>query len=166
MRRIKDFIYNTSDISVVVLIVLIALAIIVWRVDIIITESSGEKDSGIIHSAAVKVVDLAEDLTGKDFAFNDDKPEKDIDYTEDIENSDIHIIGDDPDPVADESFTVNIPLNCQPQDISQALYNAGAITDMQHFTNLIISAGKPINAGTYTIPTGLTPEEVLAELAK
>jgi len=169
MRKIRDFIYNTSDILVVLLIIVLALGIIGWRVDIIMTESGGDEDSGLFHSIAVKVVDTVEDLTGKDFAFNDAAHEDDADVNdEDTDQPDVS--GDDQQdqeqdpPTPPSSFILIVSEGDNAEDIAQKLASTGAITDTQYFVNLISTSGKPINPGAYTILTGLTPEEILNEI--
>ena len=170
MRKIKDFIYNTSDILVVLLIVVVALGIIGWRVDVIMTESGGDSESGLFRSAAVKVVTLAEDLTGKDFAFNDDAQQDVITDT----NDDVDQSQDQPEQQPDDqqaqtpptSFMLIVSEGDTATAIAEKLKNSGAITDTQYFENLINTSGKPINPGAYTILAGWTPEQILADITE
>ena len=167
MRKIKDLIYNTSDILVVLLIILVALGIIGWRVDVIMTESGGE-DAGMFRSVAVKAVTMVEDLTGKDFAFNDDA-KKDV-------VTDVPDETDQPDETQtpDESQTQQPPTSFMlivsegdtAQVIAEKLKNIGAITDTTYFENLINTSGKPINPGAYTILAGKTPEGILEDITE
>lgn len=166
MRKIKDLIYNTSDILVVLLIIVIALGIIGWRVDIIMTESGGDEDNGLFRSVAVKAVTLVEDLTGKDFAFNDDVQQDVItDVPDETDQPDETDVPDDSQTqTPPTSFMLIVSDGDTAEVIAEKLKNTGAITDTQYFANLINTSGKPINPGAYTILPGKTPEQILADI--
>ncbi len=174
MRKIKDFIYNTSDILAAILIVVIALLLILWRVDVIVSDSSNNDDPGIFKTAAARVVLFIEDITGKDLGidlgvdFESDGQDNFVDISEE-KNNDTNNTNDNQNPEENtppSSFILIVSEGDTALDIAEKLAAQGAITDSEYFANLITISGKPINPGAYTILSGLTPEQIVEDITK
>ena len=137
MNKIRDIIYNISDILVTLLIIVAALILISWRV------------SAIMHYGMP-------DDTGSDIQVEE------TDGSSDAENADND--GQAAAPEGDVSFTVS--ANQSAEAIGQALAGAGLVTDSQTFINAVNAAGAAtrLKVGSFTIPAGSTPEQIVAIL--
>ena len=133
MNKIRDIIYNVSDILVTLLIIIAALILISWRV------------SAIMHYGTP-------DDTGSDTQVEE------TDGSSDAESNETK------SPSGDVSFTVS--ANQSAQAIGQALASAGLVTDSQTFINAVNAAGAAtrLKVGSFTIPAGSTPEQIVAIL--
>ncbi len=133
----KDFIYNFSDILTAVLIILVALLIIAWRVNAIMDYPQTMNSSQTESSQSSETDGSAEssDGTGTDTA--SDTPQ--------------------------EPVTVTVLQNQTVTDIAQTLVSAGVISDTQQFIDAVNAAGAAtmLKFGTYTIPAGATPAEIV-----
>lgn len=137
MNKIRDIIYNISDILVTLLIIVAALILISWRVSAIMHYGMPD-DAG--SDIQVEETDGSSDSESGD---NDDQAAA---------------------PEGDVSFTVS--ANQSAEAIGQALASAGLVTDSQTFINAVNAAGAAtrLKVGSFTIPAGSTPEQIVAIL--
>ncbi len=135
MNKIRDIIYNISDILVTLIIIVAALLLISWRV------------SAIMHYGTP-------DDTAADTQVSQDAG------SADAENNDTGVSA----PTGDVSFTVS--ANQPAESIGQALADAGLVADKQTFINAVNAAGAAtrLKVGTFTIPAGSTPEQIVVIL--
>ncbi len=66
MKRIKDFIYNASDILVASLILVVAIGVIIWRMQVILDYPAhifGNSDPGVTDPIVEPITDPADDPT-------------------------------------------------------------------------------------------------------
>ena len=137
MNKIRDIIYNVSDILVTLLIIIAALILISWRVSAIIHYGTPD-DTG--SGTQVEETDGSSDAESNDSDSQTKAPSGDV------------------------SFTVS--ANQSAQAIGQALASAGLVTDSQTFINAVNAAGAAtrLKVGSFTIPAGSTPEQIVAIL--
>lgn len=173
MRKIRDFIYNFSDIFTTLLILAIAGTIIFWRVQIIMGYS--------------ELVAKEQSETNIDIDFTDvdltpiDKP----DYTEgDPQQQGENVDGtDEPQEevpeVIDENYkskkqvAVAIPAGAGYSEAIRYVASAYGFSDDDYFTfyNLLWNKGIDMGAdyriqiGTFTIPTGSSLEDMIKIIA-
>lgn len=143
MNKIRDIIYNVSDILVTLLIIIAALLLISWRV------------SAIMHYGSPD--DAASDTQVEETDASADADSSAGDGSGDV-NDNI------PAPTGDVSFTVS--ANQSAEAIGQALADAGLVADKQTFINAVNAAGAAtrLKTGSFTIPAGSTPEQIVAIL--
>ena len=143
MNKIRDIIYNISDILVTLLIIIAALLLISWRVSAIMHYGSPDDTAS---GAQVEETDTSADA---DSSAGDGSGDA---------NDNI------PAPTGDVSFTVS--ANQSAEAIGQALADAGLVADKQTFINAVNAAGAAtrLKAGSFTIPAGSTPEQIVAIL--
>lgn len=145
MNKIRDIIYNISDILVTLLIIIIALLLISWRVSAIMHYGTPD------DSASTSSTTQSEQDAGSADAEN-------IDNSSDSGDADVNA------PTGDVSFTVS--ANQTADSIGQALADAGLVADKQTFINAVNAAGAAtrLKMGTFTIPAGSTPEQIVVIL--
>ena len=133
MNKIRDIIYNVSDILVTLLIIIAALILISWRVSAIMHYGTPD-DTG--SGTQVEETDGSSDAESNDSDSQTKAP----------------------------SGTVS--ANQSAQAIGQALASAGLVTDSQTFINAVNAAGAAtrLKVGSFTIPAGSTPEQIVVIL--
>lgn len=150
MNKLRDLIYNISDILVTLIIIAAALLLISWRVSAIMDYGSPEDTSS----------DTQIENNADDGQNDSDSADGDI---SDNDGSD----GEQNEPAAgDVSFTVS--SNQSADSIGQALADAGLVSDKQTFISAVnaADAATRLKTGTFTIPAGSTPEQIVAILTK
>ena len=166
MKRIRDFIYNFSDIFTTLLILALAGTIIFWRVQVIMGYS--------------ELVEASNPKTEIDIDFSDvdltpiDKP----DYNED--GSDEVNEGEEPEVVViDENYrstkqvAVAIPAGANYSEAIRYVASAYGFSDDDYFNfyNLLWNKGVAMKAdyriqiGTFTIPVGSSMEDMIKIIA-
>lgn len=152
MNKLRDIIYNISDILVTLIIIAAALLLISWRVSAIMDYGSGEDVSQ--DTQIESNVDDRQDSDG-------DGADNDADGTGGAAND-----GHNASASGDISFTVS--SNQTADSIGQALADAGLVTDKQTFITAVnaADAATRLKTGTFTIPAGSSPEQIVAILTK
>lgn len=152
MNKLRDIIYNISDILVTLIIIAAALLLISWRVSAIMDYGSGEDVSQ--NTQIESNVDDRQDGDG-------DGADNDADGTGGAAND-----GHNASASGDISFTVS--SNQTADSIGQALADAGLVTDKQTFITAVnaADAATRLKTGTFTIPAGSSPEQIVAILTK
>lgn len=152
MNKLRDIIYNISDILVTLIIIAAALLLISWRVSAIMDYGSGEDVSQ--DTQIESNVDDRQDGDG-------DGADNDADGTGGAAND-----GHNASASGDISFTVS--SNQTADSIGQALADAGLVTDKQTFITAVnaADAATRLKTGTFTIPAGSSPEQIVAILTK
>ena len=137
--KVKDFIYNISDILAVVLIILAAVLIIGWRVDAIMKYP---------QTIQAELAESAGQPAAEEGAASGD-------------SEDAGAGGES--QTAAQSVTVTVVQNYTVTAIAQKLLAAGAISDVQQFVDAVNAAGAAtsLKFGTYTIPAGSTPAQIV-----
>lgn len=150
MNKLRDLIYNISDILVTLIIIAAALLLISWRVSAIMDYGSPEDTS-----SDIQIENNADDEQNDSGSADDD--------ISDDDGSD----GEQNEPATgDVSFTVS--SNQSADSIGQALADAGLVSDKQTFIIAVnaADAATRLKTGTFTIPASSTPEQIVAILTK
>ncbi len=160
MKKIRDFIYDYNDIFLAILIIVVAAAVIFWKVSDIMAYT-GATASSSTSTAAVDMSNV--DLTIQPVENINPDPEE-------ITTSAVQT----PDPpvtpiqtvTKDTSFTV--PSGSSSGKIASLLEQAGLIKSKDEFTALVKEMGveTKLKAGTFTIPAGSTMEDIAKILSK
>ncbi len=164
MKRIRDFIYNFSDIFTTLLILAIAGGIIFWRVQVIMGYSE-------LVAANTPKTEIDIDFSDVDLTPTDAPQFSDGDNTgeENKEEDNTPAVVIDENYKSTKSVAVAIPAG---SDYSQAIRfvaSAYGFSDDDYFTfyNLLWNKGVAMGAdyyiqiGTFTIPAGSTMEDML-----
>ena len=165
MKKIRDFIYNFSDIFTTLLIIAIAGGIVFWRVQVIMGYSQL-----VAENKAETVIDI-------DFSDIDLTPIETPDYNENgevVDPNEPEI--DEPEVIViDENYkstkqiAVAIPAGAGYSEAIRYVASAYGFSDDDYFTfyNLLWNKGVDMGAdyyiqiGTFTIPVGSTMEDMI-----
>lgn len=173
MKKLKDLIYDYNDIFVAILIVILAGAIISWRISYIMAYPKylAEQTAGEI-SDNIDVGDI--DLSLNDIEDINDNPEDIVtdpssDPDEDIPPAETEQNTDDEGnfiTAEDASFTV--PTGVSGTKIAQLLYEANLVESTQQFNTAVAkkNAETKLMAGTFQIPAGSTVEDIVDILTR
>ncbi len=176
MKRFKDLVYDYNDIFVAVLIVIIAGAVIFWRIDAIMAYP--EYMAEIKAGEASEDLDLDDlDLTPEEIEDMNENPEE-ITTDPDAEAGE----GTTPDPEetpgqdepavqeyttkAEAKFTV--PVGVTGSKIAQLLFEDQLVESPEAFVTAVskMNAETKLMAGTFTIPAGSTVEDIVDILTR
>ena len=177
MKKFKDLVYDYNDIFVAVLIVVIAGAIIFWRIgDIMVyPEYMAEIHAGEA-SDDLGLDDL--DLTPEEVEDINENPEEftsDPDAGQSGESGEgAGEIPEDQETPTDEPFTTKaevkftVPVGVTGTKIAQLLYDKQLVESADAFVSAVskINAETKLKAGTFTIPAGSTVEDIAALLTR
>ena len=154
MHKLRDLIYNTSDILVTLLIILVALILISWRVSSIMDYGTEEQTAaGNPQSSTTEQTEKLTENAADDTAdVSDTSTETE---TAALQKKDT---GADP-----SEFKITVRPNETSEEIVSDLYADGLISDQAAFLASIrtMQAETKLKAGTYTIPAGSSPEDII-----
>lgn len=173
MKKLKDLIYDYNDIFVAILIVVLAGAIISWRISDIMAYPKylAEQSAGEI-SESIDVSDI--DLSLDDIEDINDDPEDIVADPNSIPDQEVPPA--EPEQNTDEegnfitandaSFTV--PAGVSGTKIAQLLYEANLVESTQQFNTAVAkkNAETKLMAGTFQIPAGSTVEDIIDILTR
>lgn len=172
MNKIKDIIYNKSDVLVALLILAIAAAVIVWRLDVILTYPkellSGGDGEGIITT--VDDDETGDDVTGDDSG-NAGQTDPDSGETgSDPGQVDV----DEPDTPTelweDDKLTRDVKVDVHGNYASaavQCLVDAGLFDDYADYKRVCDNAGfddEKVKAGEFTFKKGSTKKDIAKKI--
>lgn len=167
-EKLKDFLYNSIDYLIMLLIIVSVVGIIGWRLDILL----GDKPS-IASSGDVEVIIEREAKDGKEEA-SDDEATKDPDQKKDLEKESPDKTHTEelppvtPEPSSSESIKVFIPAGSLPGKIASILYENGVIESSRDFINKAVElkADTKLKSGTFHILKDSSYEEVINIITK
>lgn len=166
INKIKDFIYDKSDIVIALLILVIAAVVILWRVDVILDYPKTLVDSG---AQSEQYADDQND--DQDDAEDVDTPEgegtegegAEGDVTEgDAQNTDDASGAIMEDGVLTREITVNVKGNSATQAI-QCLIDKGIFDSYQDYKDCCKDLGlndEKVSGGSFTFAKGMTKNEI------
>ena len=170
MNKIRDIIYDYNDIFVALLIIVVAGAMLLWRVNAImeypeyLAANTEPTQSTKVEDPDLSGLDLTTDAAiSTDYNTNPDdanaEPETQAAVTAPVEPTPAP-------PTGDVKF--EIPKGSSASKIADLLRQAGLIDDKQAFLNMLSEkkADTKLKAGTFTIPAGATIEEIITILTK
>ncbi len=170
MNKIRDIIYDYNDIFVALLIIVVAGAMLLWRVNAIMEypeylAASGETtEKTQVENPDLSGIDLTTDpAISTAYNINPD------DANANPEPATTPAVTVEPTPVTptgDVKFEV--PKGSSASKIADLLRQAGLIDDQKEFLNMLTEkkADTKLKAGTFTIPAGSTVEEIITILTK
>ncbi|MCF0151486.1 MAG: endolytic transglycosylase MltG [Firmicutes bacterium] len=177
ISKIKDLFYNINDIVVALLILAATALIIFTRVDLIMDYPAYASQKQEQQSTGIGKVDFSDvDLTrGEvDETLNSAPETLQTDPAEATEPADPQPEGSDsqqgseaPAPTG-EMIKVVIPSGATGSKIADILVECGLIDDRQVFLTTVTSMKKDtrLQSGTFEIPMGATPEEIVNRITR
>ncbi|MDD2494472.1 MAG: hypothetical protein PHE29_04690 [Tissierellia bacterium] len=156
INAFKDFIYNITDYGLIITVVIVMMALLAWRFDILFNRS---------------IVKEAIAITPPEYEFNETIPDKannddpgQISNSDDDENSSSeHNNNNETSVIA----TVEIPQGSFPSKIGDILMNSNIIEDKIAFLDRSVELGldTKLRSGTYEIAIGTNLDEVIKIIA-
>jgi hypothetical protein len=177
MKRFKDLVYDYNDIFVAILIVVIAGAVIFWRIDAIMAypEHMAEINAGET-SGDLDLDDL--DLTPEEIEDMNENPEEIVTDPDTGEGEGAQTDpANDPgveDPDDDQAYTTKaeakftVPVGVTGSKIAQLLFEDQLVESPEAFVTAVskMNAETKLMAGTFTIPAGSTVEDIVDLLTR
>ncbi len=164
-EKLKDYLYDSIDYLIIIVIIIGVVSVIGWRLDVlfakdtldlptppvIVDERDIDQDDDLHRDE--DITDVATDLTG-----DDEDPAGDPDMM-DMPDSD--------NPENPTTVTVSIPDGTLPSGIGTILENNGLVTSKNDFViqaqNMALD--RRLRSGTFSIPNNATLEEVIRIIA-
>jgi len=179
MKKLRDFIYNFNDIFVALLIIIVAAGVIFWRVNAIMDYSgyvaSRSEEKPVEQDTSIEGIDLNEIEVG-DFNTNPEDANSDTLETEVTVQPDQQPVQQPAEePVqqptvveAPKEVSFTVPNGSSAGKIADLLIQAGFVEDKAAFIAKLkeLKADTKLKAGTFTITTGSTMEEIITILTK
>lgn len=160
LEKIKDILYDSFDYVVMLAIVIVVVAIIGWRLDVLFTK---DVDTG---SKGIKVEDVHNDDNKPGEEEDDDDPKApEVDQT----GTEVPPVVEAPPVVAaGQKVKVSIPAGSLPGKIGSILADSGVINSSKDFIAKAVSLklDTKLKSGTFYIPQGSTHEEILNIITK
>ena len=172
MNKIKDIIYDYNDIFVALLIIVIAGAMLLWRVNAIMEYPE------YLAQKTPEVKEQQQDVDLSGINLEPEKVDENLNDNPDDVNSDVlqqeqenPELQQEPKPetpqiAGDQKFEV--PKGSSAQKIADLLRQAGLIEDQKEFLSKLaeLKADTKLKAGTFTIPAGSDNEAIIKILTK
>ena len=166
MKKLKDFIYDTNDILIALLILVIAAAVIMWRMNVFMDYPKtllGTEDYESSSSTTVDTV-MPSDVT--DESAGDIGTEIDLpDFTEEVvEDEPVRVWNEDNRLTA--RVIVDIEGNSAVAAV-QCLIDAGLFTDYDDYMGVCEDANldpEKIAAGRFTFELGSTKQDIVKQI--
>lgn len=181
MKKFKDAVYDYNDVVVALLIVIVAGAVILWRIGIImnypqyIASSHGtEQESGFgFEELDLTETEVEEFNENPDDIQSGDEGEG-TDATDDETDNDPVQSGDETKPEVPGVFktsrdaTFTVPTGSVCSKIATLLSDANLVESAESFMQTVtsMSAETRLKAGIFSIPAGSTAEDIVRILSK
>lgn len=161
LEKIKDIMYDSFDYVIMLVIVLVVVAIIGWRLDVLFTK---DVDTG---SKGVKVEDVVHNEDNKPGDEEDDEEPK-VPEAEETVTEVPPVVEAPPVVAAGEKVKVTIPAGSLPGKIGSILADSGVISSSRDFIAKAVELklDTKLKSGTFYIPQGSTHEEILRIITK
>jgi hypothetical protein len=167
IERIKDWIYDSSDLFAAIIIIVFAAFIITGRIDKIMSfpdsysaTASQQSSAAVIHTgnATTSSIDMSTPKTGTaNTTTKGSIPSKSTQNTTDSSMTSANT------PPQGTSIKITIPSGATGDKIAQILKESGLIAQTSDFLNAVTnsSAESKLRSGTFTIPSGSTPDKIV-----
>jgi len=157
INAIRDFIYTITDYGLIITVVVIMVAVLAWRFDILFNRDIEKEAIPSIpnpNQTEEPVTNNPSDNEG-----NTDVP----DTTEEPDDS-----TETPSNQGDLIATVEIPVGTFPSKIGDILVNSNLIKDKNEFLNRSVEMGldTKLQSGTFEISVGTDLDEIIKIIAK
>lgn len=174
MERIRDFLYDISDLLISLLIIAAIFTVISWKlnesipIDSSLVSQSAEEPATPESPAAEETPTQTEDP--------DTAAEPDVEPVADASDADKPISGETtPKPVTPaatppaegKAVTIEIPSGSPGIAIGRILKEQGLITDVNAFIQKVdaMGMGPKLRSGTFQLKTGMSLEQIIKTLA-
>lgn len=155
LEKIKDIMYDSFDYVIMLVIVVVVVAIIGWRLDVLFTK---DVDTG---SSGVKI----EGVHNEDNKPGDDEDDKEPKVPEANETgTEVPPVVEAPPVVpTGQKVKVTIPAGSLPGKIGSILADSGVISSSRDFIDKAVELklDTKLKSGTFYIPQGSTNEEII-----
>lgn len=155
INALRDFIYNITDYGLIITVVVVMMALLAWRFDILFNRN-------IVKEAIASTppdYNLVEQIP--DIADNDDENENPDQMGENPNNEQNN------DNESNVIATVEIPQGSFPSKIGDILINSNIIDDKNAFLDRSVELGldTKLRSGTFEIAVGTNLDEVIKIIA-
>ena len=162
LEKIKDILYDSLDYVIMLVIVLVVIAVIGWRLDVLFAKDIDNGTKVVVENVHNEVDDEPND---------DEEPEvNDYEETEEPKTPIEEPTLDVPPPVVPtgENIKVSIPAGSLPGKIGSILADNGVINSSRDFIAKAVELklDTKLKSGTFQIPQGSTHEEILKIITK
>lgn len=184
----RDFFYNKGDILIAILVILVAAAVICFRIGVIAGYSengeegrrlfpslsfgnptdnaddnkAAEEDGGQDDTSAVSIAE------GDESPSQTETPPLEASETEEppVQEEEPVQEAEPPEQIVAKDITITINAGDAASTIADKLLAAGAITDKQAFLKEVVArkADSKLKQGTFTIPAGATIADIIGIL--
>lgn len=172
---VNDFIYDSIDYIIMIVIIISVVFVIGWRLDVLFANdatdiphkniiiSNGEdvpKDPNVIDPEVLK--------PEVDVDLPPGEPEDNIETPSDTPITETPVVVDNSTEVNTASINITIPPGSLPSKIGDILESNGLISSRKDFVNKAqeLKLDTKLKSGTYKIPNNSTLEEVLKIITK
>lgn len=173
---LKDYLYDSMDYLIVLVIVLFVVSMISWRLDILFNSANTLDNVQFVEKEEEKVleeIDLEEKSKPIDLAKKEKNNENDLEKTTrnkpiDKVKNETNIKTQETKIETDETIKVNIPQGADSGTIANILASNGLISDTNTFLEQCESMGlaTKLKAGDFNIPKDSSLENVITEITK
>jgi len=171
MEKFKNFLYDKNDIIVALVIIVLATFIITGRINAImaypetmLTKAQEEAGNSILDN------DPASPEITTPAVPDESEPvvEEPVETPPVVEQPDTTIPVTNPPPAGGTVITITVPTGSTGEAIAAILVTNGLIVQKSDFTTVVNASGlgTKLKAGTFKIPAGSTPAEIVAIIAK
>ncbi|MDR2610889.1 MAG: hypothetical protein LBC58_05480 [Clostridiales Family XIII bacterium] len=159
----RNFLYNKSDILVALVIVVVAIIIIWSRIDAIMGSDSAADKKPAKTTEQEGAADTGEDASADDNTVQ--PPDANTEQPSDTETPPADTTQT---PAAGEVVKFSVKSGMSSGEIASALKDAGLVASVEEFNTAMHaqSAETKLRAGTFDIPAGSTPDQIVSILLK
>jgi hypothetical protein len=158
INAIRDFIYTITDYGLIITVVVIMVAVLAWRFDILFNRD--------IEKEAIASIP-GKNQTEEPVINNPSDDEENIDDPN-SSNDDPDDSTETPTNQSDLIATVEIPAGSFPSKIGDILINSNLIADKNEFLNRSVELGldTKLQSGTFEISVGTALDDIIKIIAK
>ena len=153
---LKDFVYDSTDYIIMLLIIVSVVFVIGWRLDVLFADDATDIPSKNIIIADNKIPPV------------EDEPTEDIESNLDDDDLETPIIENPVVNPDSKSVSVTIPPGSLPSKIGSILETNGLVTSKNDFVKKTqeLNLDKKLKSGSFNIPTKSSIEEILKIITK
>lgn len=153
---LKDFVYDSTDYIIMLLIIVSVVFVIGWRLDVLFADDAIDIPSKNIIVTDNKIPPV------------EDKQTEDIESNLDDEDLENPITEDPALSPNSKSISVTIPPGSLPSKIGSILESNGLVTNKNDFVEKAqeLNLDKKLKSGSFEIPTKSSIEEILKIITK
>ncbi len=171
MNKLKDIIYDKNDLLIALVILLCASFVIYEKIDVIMDYPSSlgaqtlteQKEVAVDYTGTTEDTDetnASTDQENTDSSSDQDKKAA----TEDSSKPESNSSDNADNKTQPEKFTLTIDYGATGSQIAQDLVDSGLLNSKQEFYDAVNKAGADtrLQAGSFNIPVGSTPDEIIS----